>query len=115
MTDVSPELVRGAGTTAVLSLLETREMYGYELAEALDRTTEGVLALGQSTLYPMLYSLEAKGLIQATRRTPGRGRPRKYYGLTEEGRTFLARRREEWTGLMGALERLGVLPEPGRQ
>lgn len=109
MSDVSPELVRGAGTTAVLSLLERGEMYGYELAEALDRTTKGVLALGQSTLYPMLYNLEAKGLIRGERRKAETGRMRKYYALTGEGRAFLTKRRHEWAGLVDALGRVGVL------
>ena len=54
---IERELMRGAGPTAVLRLLSGREMYGYELVEALSAKTEGVLAMGQSTLYPMLYTL----------------------------------------------------------
>ena len=42
-------------------LLAGGERYGYELVSLLDRRTDGVLAMGQSTLYPMLYNLEAKG------------------------------------------------------
>jgi len=114
MTDLSSELVRGAGTSAVLKLLQEREMYGYELAEALDRTTDGVLALGQSTLYPMLYNLEAKGLVRSERRAGETGRQRKYYALTAEGRSLLREREEEWAGLVGALERPGLVPGRGR-
>jgi PadR family transcriptional regulator PadR len=51
------ELMRGAGPTAVMKLLSKRAMYGYELVEALNERTQGVLAMGQSTLYPMLYNL----------------------------------------------------------
>ena len=78
------EWMRGAAPLAVLTLLERQEMYGYELVEMLDRTTEAVLAMGQSTLYPMLYNLEAKGLIQAEWQTADSGRERKYYALTGE-------------------------------
>jgi PadR family transcriptional regulator PadR len=53
---VERELIRGAGPVAVLQLLQRRDMYGYELAEALSRRTDGVLAMGQSTLYPLLYN-----------------------------------------------------------
>ena len=48
----------------MLQLLEKRPMYGYELVEALAQRTDGVLAMGQSTLYPLLYNMEAKKLIR---------------------------------------------------
>lgn len=100
--------MRGAGPLAVLKLLEQREMYGYELAEALDRQSEGVLAMGHSTLYPLLYKLERQGLVR--RRVPKTtsGRPRKYYGLTRKGHEWLAEHREEWRGLVEAMTKLGL-------
>ena len=63
---IERELMRGAGPTAVLKILSARTMYGYELVEELAKRTDGVLAMGQSTLYPMLYNLEAKGLAPRT-------------------------------------------------
>jgi len=71
---VERELMRGAGPFAVLKLLRRREMYGYELVEALSAQTEGVLAMGQSTLYPMLYNLEAKGYVVGRWRQGDSGR-----------------------------------------
>ncbi len=108
MTRIGETWMRGAGPLAVLKLLDAREMYGYELAEALDRQSGGVLALGHSTLYPLLYNLESKGLIKhrATRVT--KGRTRKYYGLTEEGRTWLADHETQWAGLVEAMGKLGL-------
>lgn len=106
---IERELMRGAGPTAVLQLLSARPMYGYELVEALAKRTDGVLAMGQSTLYPMLYNLEAKGLIEAEWRDADSGRERKYYALTGKGRTRLAAELEQWNSLAGALAALGVL------
>jgi PadR family transcriptional regulator PadR len=103
------ELMRGAGPTAVLHLLSSRPMYGYELAEALAKRTDGVLAMGQSTLYPMLYNLEAKGLIEPEWREGDTGRERKYYRLTGKGKTKLKSDLEHWDRLAGALASLGVL------
>jgi len=110
---IERELMRGAGPTAVLRLLSRREMYGYELVEALSKQTDGVLAMGQSTLYPMLYNLEAKGLIEAEWREADSGRERKYYGLTGKGKKRLAEDTESWRALVGALASLGVV-EPVR-
>ena len=105
---IERELMRGAAPLAVLTLLQGGEMYGYELVKALDRRTDGVLGLGQSTLYPMLYNLEAKGLVAARLEQGTAGRPRKYYRLTDRGRKRLAKDRAQWEALAAALGKLGV-------
>ena len=109
---IERELIRGAGPVAVLRLLSHREMYGYELVEALDRASEGVLAMGQSTLYPMLYNLEAKGLIEGVWREAESGRSRKYYALTRKGRGRLASDTKQWEALVRAMRAIGVVPGP---
>ena len=96
---IERELMRGAGPAAVLQLLSTREMYGYQLVEALAQRSDGVLAMGQSTLYPMLYNLEAAES----------GRDRKYYRLTEAGRARLVQDRKAWAALTDALTAIGVV------
>lgn len=102
--------MRGAGPAAVLRLLEGGERYGYELVDLLDRRTDGVLAMGQNTLYPLLYNLEAKGLL-ASRVVPApyTGRPRRYHRLTDKGRRRLAKDRRQWQALSTALGQLGVV------
>lgn len=106
---IERELMRGAGPAAVLRLLEGGEKYGYELVKLLERSSDGVLAMGQSTLYPLLYNLEAKGLLASRVETARSPRPRKYYRLTEKGRRRLARDRKQWEVLSLAMERLGVI------
>ncbi len=108
---VERELMRGAGPFAVLKLLKRREMYGYELVEALSEQTEGVLAMGQSTLYPMLYNLQAKGFISNCWRQAESGRQRKYYALTQQGRQRLAFENKQWQALVNAIASLGVVAE----
>jgi len=82
---------KGFARTLVLRLLSERQMYGYELAAALARRSDGIFALGQGTLYPLLYSLEKKGLIEVGREEEvrGSGRRRRYYRLTRAGRAEL--------------------------
>ena len=106
---VERELMRGAGPLAVLSLLEKREMYGYEMIEALSRRTDGVLAMGQSTLYTLLYNLEKKKLVRSAWRAAASGRKRKYYGITKKGLTYLRAQERQWTHLVGALTGLGLM------
>jgi PadR family transcriptional regulator PadR len=106
---IERELMRGAGPVAVLSLLSRGEMYGYELVEALDRRTDGVLDMGQSTLYPLLYNLEAKGLVESERRIADNGRERKYYRLTGDGKARLTADRAQWQAVTDAMKALGVV------
>jgi PadR family transcriptional regulator len=105
---IERELMRGAGPVAVLKLLSTAEMYGYELVDALDKQTKGVLAMGQSTLYPLLYNLEAKKLIKGVWRTSDSGRDRKYYALTSKGIKKLASDEKQWRTLADAMRALGI-------
>ena len=107
------EWMRGAAPLAVLTLLERREMYGYELVEALEAASGGLLAMGQSTVYPLLYNLEGRGHVRAERRASPAGRVRKYYRLTADGEAWLERQRSQWRTLVDAMHRLGVAGEGG--
>lgn len=118
---IEANLMRGAGPVAVMRLLSERgEMYGYELVDALAKRTGGVLDMGQATLYPMLYNLEAKGLVEsrweepadkgaAAGSAPAASRARKYYCLTAKGKTRLREDVKQWRALAGAMESLGVI------
>jgi PadR family transcriptional regulator PadR len=106
---VERELMRGAGPAAVLRLLQGREMYGYELVHALARGSGGVLEMGPSTLYPLLYNLESKGLIRGRWREAPTGRRRRYYALTRQGRERLAAERQQWRAVTRAMARLGLI------
>ncbi len=97
------ELLKGVAPLAVLQVLSRGAMYGYELGQELEKSSGGVLTLGHGTLYPLLYNLEAKGLIQAEWQEAASGRERRYYSITGEGEAQLAARREEWKQLAKAM------------
>jgi len=102
------ELMRGAGPIAVMQLLNAGEMYGYELVQALSQRTDGVLDMGQSTLYPMLYNLEAKAMVKSRIDKTHGPRARKYYRLTRKGEKKLAGDCQQWAAMSKALSSLGV-------
>ena len=101
------QFVRGAGMLAVLKVLEGGELYGYAIVEALARTRGSALHLGQSTVYPMLYNLEANGLVRSRWDETG-ARPRKYYSLTKAGKTRLADDSAQWREVTRAMASLGL-------
>ncbi|MEM7783650.1 MAG: helix-turn-helix transcriptional regulator [Planctomycetota bacterium] len=102
------ELMRGAGPTAVMQLLASGEMYGYEIVESLSKKSKGVFELGQSTLYPMLYNLEGKGIVSSRQKAGPNGRMRRYYKLTSKGKKKLETDRAQWVAVVKGLGALGV-------
>jgi PadR family transcriptional regulator PadR len=104
---VDDQFIRGAGMLAVLKVLERGELYGYAIVEALAKTPGDALHLEQSTVYPMLYNLEGKGLVRSRWDESG-ARPRKYYALTAAGRKRLAADADQWRSVTAAMEALGL-------
>ena len=90
------ELVKGSTETIILCLLADGPQYGYQIAREVDQRTNGALRLREGSLYPMLHSLEHKGLLRATWRPSERGPARRYYRLTAKGRRAVNARVAEW-------------------
>lgn len=90
----------------LLSLLARREMYGYEMIEALRLRSNRVFDLKAGTLYPLLHTLEAQGQV-VSYDGAAQGRVRRYYRITPEGRRVLAEKAREWNSYAAAVQ--GVL------
>ena len=69
----------------VLHFMSQGPSYGNQLIERISGVTEGVLHVNPNTMYPLLRSLEAKGLVEGRWEHPER-RSRRYYSLTVQGR-----------------------------
>ena len=93
---------KGCVRTLVLKILSERPMYGYEIATMLKRRSENIFSLGQGTLYPLLYSLEKKGLICLCKKAKNKndGRKRLYYKLTAKGRQSLEEDLSTWSDIV---------------
>ena len=100
----------------LLRLIEERAKYGYELVSELEARTEGDLAIKEGTVYPVLYRLEDQGLVAPEWNQPKRGVPRKYYGITPEGRARLNALESEWRNFRQMVDRLldGREAPPGK-
>ena len=65
----------------ILRLLQERPHYGYEIKELVKRRFEFSPAVVSG--YAIIYKMKREGLIEEKRDTDS---PRKYYGITEQGR-----------------------------
>lgn len=100
------ELKRGSLEMLLLTLVREEDRYGYELVTALEERSGGLLSVPGGTLYPVLYRLEEDGHLETRWEAEGRGAPRKYYRITDEGREELERRLEQWRRYAEAVDRV---------
>lgn len=54
---IEKSLVSGSMMLLILRLLEEKDMYGYEMIEALREKSQNVFELKAGTLYPLLHGL----------------------------------------------------------
>jgi PadR family transcriptional regulator PadR len=103
---IGPGIKRGTAELAVLSVLESGALHGYEMARRIEQQTKGALRFTLAALYPMLYRMEQRGWIRGAWETSSNGRRKRCYRLTPAGKKKLTPLRAEWSELFEALRRL---------
>src|SRR5918997_3028781 len=96
-------LLQGTLDLIVLQLLRAEPTNGYDLSLRIQAVSRDVLQVNAGSLYPALYRLEERGLIEAEWQETPQGRRAKVYSLTASGRRQLAEQREAWARFSGAL------------
>lgn len=116
------ELNAGTVSLVILAMLERSEdpMYGYQIAKSLEKSALGdKTTVKQGTLYPVLRSMERVGLLESRVEPSISGPPRKYYTITQEGRTSLGEWVRVWQHTRdfvdAILERKTWPPEKGQE
>lgn len=91
------ELNSGIVALVLLSVLDraSEPMYGYQIAKLIGAGRADVPLGKQGALYPVLRSLEDKGLLQSQVEPSVSGPPRRYYTTTELGSETL----RQWVGI----------------
>ena len=99
-------LLSGNTTMLILKLLEQKDMYGYQIIEELANQSDNTFHLKTGTLYPLLHSLENDSMIESYDEKADSARIRKYYHLTNLGKTLLTNKEEEWTSYAKAVNHI---------
>src|SRR6204780_2171892 len=80
---------------AVLAATQ-EDLYGYEIAKRLQKANEGEALFKEGTVYPVLRALSAARLLTSRIVPSYSGPPRRYYRITDEGRTMFDQYRGVW-------------------
>ncbi|MFB3779195.1 MAG: PadR family transcriptional regulator [Bryobacteraceae bacterium] len=103
---IETEWKKGSAELLILSLLEAVPRHGYELSKLIEQRSGGALRFHVASLYPLLYRLERRGLIQGRWVEKAGQRRRRYYRLTGQGASILASQRQGWQAFVEAINRI---------
>jgi PadR family transcriptional regulator PadR len=98
------QLRKGLVELCVLAALRRGEAYGYQILQQLGE--RDALAIGESTVYPVLARLTADGLVRVRAAPSPSGPPRRYYRLTPAGQARLAEMWSYWQQVEAAMKTL---------
>jgi PadR family transcriptional regulator, regulatory protein PadR len=102
-------LLHGTLDALVLKTLSWGPRHGYAVARWLEDTTDEEIQIEEGSLYPALYRMEERGLIEAEWGMSELGRKAKIYRLTSRGRAQLKAETAEWERFTAAVSRV-LLP-----
>ena len=94
----------------LLYLIFEQPMYGYQIIKELETRSQGYFKVKEGTVYPVLHRLEREGLILGQWQALPSGRRRKYYHITDKGRSALAERQSQWREFLTAMGLVVQLP-----
>jgi PadR family transcriptional regulator PadR len=92
---MSIQLKKGTLELCVLCLLSRADMYGFELVGAISTQ----IKISEGTIYPLLKRIKDDGHVTTYLQESQEGPPRKYYSITESGRTNLQSLTNEWRSI----------------
>ena len=91
------ELLPGRLDLLILKAVSLGAEHGYGVLLRIEHITGNALAIEQGALYPALYRLEHRGLLDTEWGTSDNNRKAKFYSLTASGRKHLKAATERWT------------------
>lgn len=99
-------LIGGSTILLLLSLLQERDRYGYEMIRELEVRSDKTFQLKEGTLYPVLHKLENLGYVKSYLSKGDAGRERKYYQITNRGKKQLIEEKKQWQVFSQSVEKV---------
>lgn len=96
----------GSADVLILALVEDQPRHGYDISRLIGERSEGELSFHVTSLYPTLYRLEDRGLVEGRWIERAGTRRRRCYRITPAGRRVLAKERTAWQHFFRALDRV---------
>lgn len=98
------DLLQGSLDLLILKTLDLEPLHGWAVSKRIQLLSHGALEVNQGSLYPALYRLRDRGLIESEWSVSEEGRRVKVYALTRKGRAALESERRGWRAFAQAVE-----------
>jgi DNA-binding PadR family transcriptional regulator len=99
-------MFHGNAETLVLAILADRDCHGYELRKELAARSDEYFQFAFGRLYPLLQSLERRGLVRVRLTKSRFKRDCREYALTGKGATALRDRKLKWRQFSAAMNQV---------
>ena len=110
------EFLRGTLDVLILKALVWGPLHGYAITSLIRRQSDDALIVEEGTLYPALWRLENKGLLESEWGLSENNRKAKFYSLTRSGRRHLGEEVKTWEAYALAVAKvLGATQPPLRE
>jgi transcriptional regulator len=107
------DLLQGTLDLLILKSLTGGPIHGYRIAQKIRGLSDEVLKVEEGSLYPALYRLEQKDMIESEWGTSENNRQAKFYKLTKKGRREMDAEEASWARLSAAVTRVLKAIEQG--
>ena len=97
------DLLPGTLDLLILKAVSLGKLHGYGVLLRIEQISGGALQVQQGALYPALYRLEHRGLIESEWGISDNNRRAKFYRLTAAGRQRLGEEVASWNRLADAI------------
>lgn len=102
--ELNKEIIKGHVESIILSLLQKKDLYGYEISKLIRENSKEIFEVKDGTLYVVLKRLEKLGfVISYWGDCKSGGGRRKYFKITEEGLKHLEEKKVEWEFLKNVM------------
>jgi PadR family transcriptional regulator PadR len=94
------QMRKGTLEFCILAIVSKKDCYASDIINTMK---EKNLIVVEGTLYPLLTRQKNAGLLHYRWEESNQGPPRKYYALTEKGKSYLAELQDSWQDLVNSV------------
>jgi PadR family transcriptional regulator PadR len=100
--DRTTQLLHGVLDMCLMSIINEEASYGYEMVRKL--RSRGLDLASEGSIYPLLSRLQKQGMIEGYLVQSSEGPARKYYRMTDRGRSALGQWQDDWKGFRDSID-----------
>ena len=103
---ITSDIIRGHTESIILSHLELKDSYGYEINKSIQMKTNNQYELKEATLYSAFRRLEQSAMIASYWGDETTGARRRYYSITALGKATLEKNKIDWNEAKEIIDKL---------